>query len=156
MRLANKRPRLMILAAALVTLATFVTFKKVRWMSISKEVYIACPDRYAYENIPVLQLNIDTSSIKWNKTVNVAVGCAITTRGIQTDQHPSNSTELVKQIVIDTMPLFRQLLPSFCETASRGFFYRFYIAYDSNDPWLLGKEIKNSFIRKFKLLKNCC
>ena len=66
-----------------------------------------------------LRNGISTSSIDMrNRDISVAVGLAITS---------------VKSNVLDQMPFFIELFPTFCKTASIGYTYSFYFAYDFND-----------------------
>jgi hypothetical protein len=53
------------------------------------------------------------------------------------------------------MPIFRFLLPTFCTTASRGFDYHFYFAYDHDDPLFQspnhdGVDGMAAFVKVFK------
>ena len=40
-------------------------------------------------------------------------------------------------LTLKKFPLIRSLLPSFCRTASHGFIYKFYLAYDYNDEFFI-------------------
>lgn len=73
---------------------------------------------------------------------NVAVVCAVTTKGFVKEYNTNHNFE--------EMMLFVDLLPSFCKTASRGIKYTLYIAYDFDDPLL--QHIKN--LRSFKIMFN--
>ena len=73
----------------------------------------------------------------------IAVGCALTTR--QTNFEPRISHKIKasdpdcmkdSQCSIRRLPFFTDLLPSFCDTASNGYRYHFYISYDFDDPHL--------------------
>ena len=67
----------------------------------------------------------------------VAMGCAITTKGINS----------AKEMIISS-PYFSQLLPSFCKTASSGYFYMFYMGYDYNDI-ILSTPVGRDVFRKY-------
>jgi len=55
----------------------------------------------------------------------VAIGLGITSNGVK-DATVSN--------IAQTFQLFHTFLPTFCTTASRGYNYWFYLAYDFSDP----------------------
>ncbi|CAH1801572.1 unnamed protein product, partial [Owenia fusiformis] len=73
-----------------------------------------------------------------NSTI-IAIGCAIKIRhkDLQKDD-------------ISHLPLFADLLPSFCLTMSRGFKYDFYFAHDYNDPFF----IKDDAYKRFRGIFN--
>ena len=89
------------------------------------------PDRlYHPTNIPFIRPTPRKSKPKevdsTIKERTIAIGLGITTRG-QLDLNPEAApTEL---------PFFRRLMLSFCQTASYGFEYHFYIAHDHSDPF---------------------
>ena len=56
----------------------------------------------------------------------IAIGCAITTKGVDLSE-PSR--------LGGVLPFFRTFLPTFCRTASPGFHYGFYLAYDMVDAF---------------------
>ena len=63
----------------------------------------------------------------------VTMGCAITTKGV------SSAADMITDL-----PYFTRLLPSFCRTASSGYFYMFYMGFDFNDKILatpFGREV---------------
>ena len=72
--------------------------------------------------------------------LSVAVGLAITTK---------RSKPLVSSPVGIKCPFFKSLLPSFCKTASKGYNYRFYLAYDAQDKHLKENSFKTTFVRAF-------
>ena len=71
---------------------------------------------------------------------SVAVGLAITTKG---------SKPLVSSPVGIKCPFFKSLMPSFCKTASQGYNYRFYLAYDAQDKHLKDNPFRETFLRAF-------
>ncbi len=71
---------------------------------------------------------------------SVAVGLAITTKG---------SKPLVSSPVGIKCPFFKSLMPSFCKTASQGYDYRFYLAYDAQDKHLKDNSFRETFLRAF-------
>ena len=98
--------------------------------------------------------------------ISIGVGCAVTTRGILVDrpkdlykdyaqlaisdksmshllQHP-NVIEFIQHLK-QTLPLFSDLLPSFCRTVSKPFTYKLFVAYDYNDPILSTRYGQQSF-----------
>ena len=58
---------------------------------------------------------------------------------------------------IQRAPLVKDFLPSFCETASRGFRYRFYLAHDFDDTVFSNEEKREEFSDIFALVvsKTC-
>ena len=76
----------------------------------------------------------------------VAMGTAITTRKI-----PS-AKDMIK-----ISPYFKHLLPSFCKTASPGYFYVWYMGFDFNDPILSAPAGREAFSKDFNLVtkKEC-
>ncbi|CAH1783085.1 unnamed protein product [Owenia fusiformis] len=81
----------------------------------------------------------EAKRIKYNITgYNIAIGCAITTRGSNIDEYNINS-----------MPFFQYLFKSFCRTASGGFSYHFYIAHDHDDPFFSQKHSHRRFEKEF-------
>lgn len=65
--------------------------------------------------------NTKSSTTIFNCKTSIAIGVAITTR------------KLPKPRLPNLMPFFHSLLPSFCKTASEGYDYQFFLAYDYND-----------------------
>ncbi|ESO06885.1 hypothetical protein HELRODRAFT_170916 [Helobdella robusta] len=79
---------------------------------------------------------------------NIALGCALTTR------HEQNLNEENLQF---KMPFFRSLLTSFCQTATRGFHYNFYVSHDHSDDFFSTKNAHNIFSKAFyKLINTQC
>ena len=77
---------------------------------------------------------------------SIALGCAITTKTFSTINKLCTSS-----------PFFKHLLPSFCKTASIGFQYMFYIAYDFNDTILKHTDGQEAFEDQVKyLVTNLC
>ena len=76
----------------------------------------------------------------------VGMGCAITTKNVSSAEEINTS-----------LLYFTQLLPSFCKTASPGYFYRFYMGYDFNDTILSTPVGKQVFTKYFHLITttNC-
>lgn len=74
--------------------------------------------------------------------ISVAIGLAITTRS----KRPAN--DLLKHIFFTTLML------SFCKTASQGYSYSFYLAFDFDDPLLSKKEDLEVFNRRFREVRN--
>ena len=71
----------------------------------------------------------------------VGMGCAITTKNVSSAEEINTS-----------LLYFTQLLPSFCKTASPGYFYRFYMGYDFNDTILSTPVGKQVFTKYFHLI----
>ena len=76
----------------------------------------------------------------------VAMGTAITTRGIR------SAKDMIK-----SLPYFNDILPSFCNTASPGYFYVWYMGFDYNDPLLSAPAGREAFSKDFNLVttKEC-
>lgn len=79
--------------------------------------------------------------------LNVAIGCAITSHG----EH------LTTENIAQKLPLLKSLTPSFCNTASNGFNYYFYVSYDVSDPCFNKKEYISSIHKTFRdLVQEYC
>ncbi len=72
---------------------------------------------------------------------SVAIGLAVTTKHAKKD---SSSALGIK------FPFLKSLLPSFCSTASDGFEYHFYMAYDRDDKHLTQKTFSENVTEMFK------
>jgi len=70
----------------------------------------------------------------------VAIGSGITSRKLA----KVNETNIG-----DKFQFFHTFLPSFCHTASRGFVYRFYLAYDRGDQVFADQRLRDAFQRQF-------
>ena len=78
----------------------------------------------------------------------MAIGCAIATRG---------KLKSVTQDELRKLPFYKSLLPSFCKTASPGFYYKFYIAYDFDDPFFSLEGSPRLFHQEFfKVTREKC
>jgi len=67
----------------------------------------------------------------------VAVGLAVTSRGVRSTSEYAS------------MEMFRIFLPSFCKTASVGFTYTFYLAYDKTDEMFKLDKFRSSFSQTY-------
>ncbi|CAH1794509.1 unnamed protein product [Owenia fusiformis] len=77
-------------------------------------------------------------------TTRIAIGCAIKIREMDLQKDD-----------ISHLPLFVDLLPSFCSTMSKGFIYEFYFAHDYNDTFFIGDAAYERFNEIFNgVLKN--
>ncbi len=74
--------------------------------------------------------------------VSVAVGLGLTSRKAKVSEDSPTGI---------TLPFFRSLLPSFCRTASGGYDYYFYLAYDYDDQYFQESEFRDRFAAAF-----CC
>lgn len=70
----------------------------------------------------------------------IAVGGAITSKGVKNVNMGSFAAKF---------QLFTSLIPTFCKTASRGYDYRFYLAYDITDPVFTNVRMLNTFTKTF-------
>jgi len=70
----------------------------------------------------------------------IAIGCAITSKKI---------TMLSENNIGQKFQFFYTFLPSFCRTASHGFIYKFYLAYDSDDRVFTNERLRNAFQQHF-------
>lgn len=83
-----------------------------------------------------------------SRRVRVAVGGGLTSS-------QGNGSYVIVTYMRMVMPLFRYLLPTFCRTATPGYDYHFYFAYDHNDPLFLPPSSPGSvdgmgeFVRTF-------
>ena len=78
----------------------------------------------------------------------VAIGCAITSRAYQ---------DLNLENLQYRLPLLRTLLPSFCNTASSGYDYHFYVSFDVDDSNLQRSDFLNGIYEHFqKVTQTLC
>ena len=75
--------------------------------------------------------------------ITVAIGLAITSKTGHTKVVASRAN------LLKLMPFFSHLLPSFCRTASQGFTYSFYLAYDFNDNFFNDAKKRKLWVDKF-------
>ena len=80
---------------------------------------------------------------------SIAIGCAITSRGVNAIH---NDTDIPWTERVAHLPFFRDLLPSFCRTASFGYHYHFYVAHDFDDLWFADEEARRAFSYVFKAM----
>ena len=83
-----------------------------------------------------------------DKSLSIAIGCAITSIGIR---------DLRLDNIAYKFPFLRTLLSSFCKTASPGYDYHFYLAFDRTDPYLTQRDSLHDFSDSFeeKVKKHC-
>ena len=92
-----------------------------------------------------LRKSSDENTVKFDGH-KIGIGCAITTRNI------ANTTMLGTR-----QPFFIRLLPTFCDTASPGYNYTFYVAYDYNDHILVTPTGRAEFLKLFdSVIKSHC
>jgi len=95
----------------------------------------------------VIEVNDSAHAVQFNVTT-IAIGGGITSKGVP-GVNANN--------VAEKFQLFRIFLPTFCKTASPGYDYRFYFAYDYTDPVFTNAELLAAFRRTFsdKMRKLC-
>lgn len=71
---------------------------------------------------------------------SIAIGCAITSH---------NEEHLNLENVAYKLPFLRTLVPSFCKTASAGYEYHFYAAFDMRDPHLVKEQFMEAIYERF-------
>lgn len=93
-------------------------------------------------------------------STHVAIGCAITSRGRKIEQRQNSSIFKGRKIeqqrnmdILKAFPLFAELLPSFCTTATPGYSYHFYVAYDFTDVYFTDRITLLEFQRAFDSVK---
>ena len=84
------------------------------------------------------------------ENISVAIGLGITSK-LASRSKPKNGRNPLHQ-----MPLFSQLLPTFCGTASKGYTYHFYFAYDFNDTYFANDDNFKLWKQKFHVEANKC
>ena len=78
----------------------------------------------------------------------IAIGCAVTTKhSLPADTESSRLATFSQSF--HKLPFFSILLPSFCNTLSSGFHYKFYVAYDHDDPYLGETRVVDEFRKIF-------
>jgi len=83
--------------------------------------------------------NDSTHAVPFNVTT-IAIGGGITSNGVK-DINANNFASKFQ--------LFHTFLPTFCKTASPGYEYRFYFAYDFNDPVFSDVRLLSAFQKTF-------
>jgi len=76
-----------------------------------------------------------------DSVTSVAIGLAVTAH---------DDPDLTLDNVGYRLPFLRTLLPSFCQTASSGIVYRFYVAFDVHDPSLSSHQYMVAVYRRFQ------
>jgi len=76
-----------------------------------------------------------------DSVTSVAIGLAVTAH---------DDPDLTLENVGYRLPFLRTLLPSFCQTASSGVAYRFYVAFDVHDPSLSSHQYMVAVYRRFQ------
>lgn len=100
------------------------------------------PDALRYVRLPVenelprlrnLKLtNLATITLNQSRKTRIAIGGALTSAPGR-DQQIDKDFNMTKDKMASHMPVFRHLLPTFCQTATPGYDYQFYFAFDYND-----------------------
>jgi len=80
-----------------------------------------------------------THAVQFNVTT-IAIGGGITSKGVH---------GLTADNIASKFQLFYMFLPTFCTTASPGYDYRFYFAYDYNDPVFNNAGLLSAFQKTF-------
>lgn len=139
--LAKKRQLAIILlvytAILLVVLSAFLS----RY-NVGNQLYKVW-QRYPSVSIPDqgnVSLRLILHHLHRSGTITVAIGGGITSKG---------TNGLSEANIATTMTLFTVFIPSFCQTASPGFQYSFYFAYDQEDPLFSKQDFLNAFKTKF-------
>ena len=84
------------------------------------------------------------------ENISVAIGLGITSKLASTSKGKKRRNPLHQ------MPLFTQLLPTFCSTASEGYTYHFYFAYDFDDKYFANDDNLKLWKQKFHDGANKC
>ena len=104
------------------------------------------------ENIPTIEdtsthrndkHQVDTEPNLKTSMTTVAIGCAITSNKLEKKMDFKHST---KDAIKKTFPIFKSMAPSFCKTATAGYSYHFFIAYDSQDVFFSEAKNKDLFL----------
>ena len=102
---------------------------------------------YIYVDYSLEQKLVARSSV-WNLDLSIAVGGGITSKGVQ---------GVDTNNIAAKFQLFHTFLPTFCKTASPGYDYRFYFAYDFNDPVFTNVRLLTAFQQTFAAeMKRLC
>jgi len=80
------------------------------------------------------------SSCTADMVTTIAIGCGITSKGVENVDTDNIAAKF---------QLFNSLLPTFCKTATPGYNYRFYIAYDFTDPVFTDPLMLDAFKKAF-------
>lgn len=86
------------------------------------------------------KLNLYDEDDRSQTTTVIAIGGGMTSRGVV---NVSTSNAAAK------FQFFHTFIPSFCQTASPNYIYKFYMAFDVNDRVFLSEELATSFKRTF-------
>ena len=99
------------------------------------------PGSYLYRNITLLPLVTHAYRGK-----SIAIGGGLKYPGRPTDA-------MAWEEHVKNLPLFQYFLPTFCKTASQGYYYHFYFKYDFNDALFGVPEAKAAFVSAFQQMK---
>lgn len=89
----------------------------------------------ALQKNPHHEKNVSSVGVK-----SIAIGCAITSH---------NEEHLSLENIAYKLPFLRTLVPSFCKTASAGYEYHFYAAFDMRDPHLIKEQFMEAIYERF-------
>jgi len=103
------------------------------------EVDIHLEHPYLGHTGEVLGGNDSTHAVRFNVTT-IAIGGGITSKGVR----GVNANNVAAKF-----QLFHTFIPTFCKTASPGYDYRFYFAYDFNDPVFTDAGLLSAFQKTF-------
>jgi len=98
------------------------------------------PEYFFLHHIDSLSGGNRSTRVKQFKLTTIAIGVAITSKGVR---------NVTKNNIAVTFQLFQVFLPSFCQTASPGYEYKFYFAYDVNDPVFTNATLLAAFQSTF-------
>ena len=134
----RRKLNLILLISLLITLSLY-TF-------VQNKIGHAALERGLFSNeTPPTQITKQKTNIE----PKVAIGLAITSKFRKTNG-------LNMKNIKDNILFFSQLLPSFCPTASRGFTYHFFLAFDKHDVFFTGNHsssvIKDAF---YDIARDC-
>lgn len=110
-------------------------------------------EKYSVERIESADIYPHKSSLKTmnqlqTNNFSIAVGMGITSRLRKGKDGQS------EKVHVEELLFFKTLMPSFCETASPGFLYHFYIAFDFNDPYFSQIDQLKAFNEHFSHIRN--
>ncbi|XP_013382328.1 uncharacterized protein LOC106153086 [Lingula anatina] len=129
-----------MLICVIITASTFIIMYDMDVTNITRlRKYISVPSVFNDREFTIGMK--DTNK----KYICIGIGCAVSTKGFN------------MSLVLSTLPVFTTLMPSFCETVSKGYSYHFYISYDYTDAFFKEQNSRDSFKAKFMdMVKKLC
>lgn len=149
LRYLKEQKKLSLLIVAVYCILVHFFAYKYLWQDDSQEVLSRLQVAFSNEK-PLLSMSdviIDRPTLKSNQTeLLIGIGGAITSKKLRN----VNVTN-----IRDKFLFLQTFLPTFCNTASSHFVYKFYLAYDHSDRVFTSQSLRDAFQRQFHAVSTC-